>query len=165
MPPSRAVPVGGLVAELPHQTLHERVVVVVPVLTYLAVDLETFEVPLQDEIDDTGDGVRTVGRGCAAGDHFDAIHQADRNLIEVGSRLRDGGIWRTRSEPAAVDQHQGTARSKSAQVRGGDAAGAGQTGRAVAEILAQIIGEHLRQLIDDIADVGLAGRLDGLSPR
>ena len=37
---------GRLIAELPHQALHERVVVVVQVLTQLAVDLETFEVPL-----------------------------------------------------------------------------------------------------------------------
>ena len=98
----------------------------------------------------------------SAGDDLDMIHEAGRNLIEVRGRLRDSRIGRTHSKPPAVNEHQGTARSKSAQVRRGDAACAGQTGCAVAEILAQIIGEYLRQLADNIGNVGFAGHLDGL---
>jgi hypothetical protein len=89
---------GRRIAELPHQALHECVVIVVPVLTGLAVDLEALEIALHDEIDHTGDGVRTISRRGAAGDDFDAIHEASRNLIEIRRRLHNGRIGRAHAQ-------------------------------------------------------------------
>ncbi len=111
------------------------------VLAQLSVDLEAFEVALHDEVDDAGDGIRSISRGGPSGDHFDTIHQSGRNLIEIGSRLRDRGVRRTDAEPATIDQHQGATGAEPAQVGGGDAARGGQTRSAIAQILAEIIGE------------------------
>ena len=114
--PSLAVPVGGVVPKCRHQALSEAVVVVVVVHAPLAVDLKALEVLLHDEVDHAGDGVRAVGRGGAAGDDFDPLDQPHRNLIEVGSRLRDRRIRRTDAETPSIDQHQGAGR---AQARAG----------------------------------------------
>ena len=45
------------------------------VLTHLTVYLEALEIALHDEVDDAGNGVGAVGRGCAAGEHFDVVDE------------------------------------------------------------------------------------------
>ena len=61
--------------ELPlvEQTLGEFIPVVVLIAADLALDLEAVELRVEDEVDDTGDGVGAVDGGCAAGQHFDAL--------------------------------------------------------------------------------------------
>src|SRR5262249_55947709 len=60
---------------------------------------------------------------------------------------------RADAEATAVDQHQGAVRAEAAQVRGGHAAGGGETAGVVTEVLSQAVIEVLRQLVDDVADV------------
>ena len=84
---------------------------------------------------------------------------ADGNLVQVRSRLLDEGVRRADAQSPAVHQHQRAVRAESAQVGGGDAARGSQAGRAIAEVLPQVVGKVLRQLADDVGDVGLAGNL------
>ena len=76
----------------------------------------------QDEVDDAGDGVRTVNRRVAAGDDVDALDQVVRDRVDVG---RHGIVEDVGGDvAAAVDQHQGALRAEAAkieQVEAGDA--------------------------------------------
>src|SRR5690606_30599976 len=49
----------------------------------LQIELDAFEVPFQNEIDHAGDGVRTVDRRGATGDHFDALDRGGGNRVDV----------------------------------------------------------------------------------
>src|SRR5690606_36426319 len=81
------------------------------------VDLDAFEVVLQDEVDHAGDGVSAVhGRG-AAGDGVDALDQGQRDGVGV-----DHAFEVERHHAAAVDQHQRTVGAQAAQVDGRAAA-------------------------------------------
>ena len=84
----------------------------------LAVEPDTFEIGIHDEVDDARHGVRAVGRGGAAGQHFDALHDGRRDDVDVG---RAGRRRRTRDQAAAVDQHQGALRTEAAKVDRGRA--------------------------------------------
>ena len=88
-------------------------VVVVLIEAVLAVDLHAFEVFLHDEVDDAGDGVRSVHGGRAAGQHFDALDHRGRNLVQVGAA--ECGDAAVRHAPA-VDEHQRAGRAEAAQV-------------------------------------------------
>ena len=104
---------------------------------------------LQDEVDDAGDGVRTVHRRVAAGDDVDALDQVVRDGVDVG---RHGVVENVGGDvAAAVDQHQGADRAEAAkveQVEAGDA-------DAEARVLLGEGAAQLRQLVERVADVGL----------
>ncbi len=74
---------------------------------------EALEVVLEDEVDDAGDGVRTVhGRG-AAGDDVDAVDQAGRDRADVDHAGGRGG-----RDALAVDQDQGALRAETTKIEG-----------------------------------------------
>ena len=56
----------------------------------LSSHLHAFKILLHDEINDAGDRIRPIGRRCASGHHFDAVHHDRRNLIEIRSGIRIG---------------------------------------------------------------------------
>jgi len=76
----------------------------------LGVDFDAVEVLLQAEVDDAGDGVRTVGGGFTAGHDFDALNQARRNGVQVDRAVRVG-----RRDTAAIHQDQGAVGAEAAQ--------------------------------------------------
>ena len=83
-----------------------------------------FEVVLHDEVDDTGDSVRTVnGRTRTGGQDVDALDQRGRDGVEVDR----GRARQARNDAAAVHQDQRTIDAQVTQVDGSD------TGRTGAE--------------------------------
>ena len=76
------------------------------------VQLETFKVLVDHEVDHTGHGVGTIGSGRTAGDHVNPLQQGRRNVIDVHS----AGLGRRRNA-LAVDQHQGAVRPQATQVQ------------------------------------------------
>ena len=54
-------------------------------LAELVVELNALEVVNHHEVDNTGDRVGTVGGGGAAGQHFNALDQGRRDLVDVGT--------------------------------------------------------------------------------
>jgi len=117
----------------------------------LRIRAEAGELRVHDEVDDAGNGVGTVDRGSAAGQHVDPADQCRRNEVDVG----DGnGLGRIAGlEAAAVDQHQGARGAEVAKIDGGGAGG------AVGEIAA-LTGEGLRQRVDQILGAGRALKAD-----
>ena len=70
-----------------------RFAVTLPLLSWsigaaLDVEADALEIVLHREVDDAGNGVGTVGGRRAAGQHFDAVHERDRDRVQVGARLR-----------------------------------------------------------------------------
>ena len=127
--------------------LDVRILVVVEAV--LVVDLHAFEILLHDEVDDAGDGVRTVHSRRAAGDHVDPVDQGGRNVVEVGNlRARVTG-----HQALAVDQNQGAVRTEAAKVG---------LGRAVGTVgdLRRLGREGRRQIVQQRLDVARAGQLD-----
>ena len=123
--------------------------VVVLVEAVLARDLHTFEVFLGDEVHDARDGVRTVHGRRTAGEHFDALDQLGRDLVEVSGRAADTAV----GHAATVDEHQGARGAEATQVDRGSTRGAvGDRG--------VLRGESLRQLVDEVLDAGHALRGD-----
>ena len=115
----------------------------------LRLEAHALEVLLHDEVDHARDGVRAVGGRGAAREHVDAVDECCGDEVEV-----DRGIARiARLHALAVDQHERTRSTQAAQVDGGG------TGRAVGEVAA-LVGEHLRQAVEEILDAGRALRLD-----
>ncbi len=149
-------------AEVADRGLDVAVVVVMPVLADLAIQLQSLKVLLQDEVDHTGDRVRAVYRRCAASDDLDAFDHEERNLIEVRSRTLYCGLRRAHTQPPAVNQDQRPVRTQTAQVGRGDATSACQAAGTVAEVLAEIVVEDLRELIEHIADVASTRSLNAL---
>ena len=111
----------------------------------LNVEVDAFEVALEHEIDDTGNGVRTVdGRG-AAGDHLDPIDGRCRNGVDVHDEL---AVDRLHAPP--VEEHQRAVRADAAQVeRSGAGSRARRRKRRVrfAELRLRASDVELRQLI------------------
>src|SRR6185437_8382613 len=134
--------------------------IVVPVLADLVVDLDAFEVLLQHEVDDAGDGVRSVYGGRAAGEHVDALDQLQRDLVEVRRGGGNRGVGVALTQPASIDQHQGALRAQATEVSRLHATCGGEAAGAVAEVLPEGVVEVLRQLVQQLADVGLAAQLD-----
>ncbi|MNQ72586.1 hypothetical protein D3C85_872940 [compost metagenome] len=114
----------------------------------LGVEGQAFKILLEDEVHDAGQGVRTVGRRCAAGHDFNALDQRSRNAVQV-----DGVGLVVRDEATAVHQHQGAARANAAQV---------DSGRTVSRVVGvgRQAGNHLRQLVQDLFDVDVAAGLN-----
>ncbi len=123
-------------------------VVVVLVHAVLSIEPHAFELVVHDEVDDARDGIGAVYGGRAARQHFDALDQRGRYLIQV---RRSGAVLRriARHQPAAVDQHQRALRAEIAQID------SRRTGRAVGQVAAEV-GERLRQVVDQVFDAGHA---------
>ena len=135
------------------QALNRAVAVVVLVEAVLRIDLDALELRIHHEVDDAGDGIRTIDGRRAAGQHIDALHDRRRNEVDVGHRRGLGRV--TRHQATAVDQHHGTRRAKATQVDGG------RTGGAVGEV-GTLTGERLRQVVDEILGAGHTLKLDFL---
>ena len=69
--------------------------------------LDALEAAAQDDVDHTGDGVRTVdGRGAIL-EHLDALHRVQGNGAQVHKTALPVIGQAVRRQPSAVDQHQG----------------------------------------------------------
>jgi hypothetical protein len=123
---------------------------------------DALQVVLEDDVDDPGDGVRTVGGRGAAGDHLDAIDEQGGNDLEVD---RAGG--RRRHVAAAVNQDQGAALAQTAQIgvdlaaaARGDPGGVGRIDLAEARDLLEHFADGRRLAVLDrlAAEHGEGGR-------
>ena len=122
-----------------------RIVLVVLPDAVVAVEPDTFEAGVHDEVDDARDRVRTVHRRCAAGQDFGAPDQRRRNDVKVGGLVR--AVRVARHEAAAVDENQRALRAEVAKVDFGG------TRRAVRNAR-RLRGADGRQLVEDVFDRG-----------
>ncbi len=81
-----------------------------------------------DEVDHTGNSIRTVDRRVTAGDDIDTVDQVDRNGVDV-----DAVVARRAADMAAtIDQHQRTGRAEAAKVEIVQTGGADEAARVAA---------------------------------
>ena len=79
-------------------------------------ELRALEILAGDDVDHTGNGIRTVHRRCSILQHLDALHGDQRQGVEI-----DEGVGKTVGretvvgQPAAIEQHQGVLLRKAAQ--------------------------------------------------
>ncbi|MNM74617.1 hypothetical protein D3C81_863810 [compost metagenome] len=104
-------------------------------------------VGLQDDVDHAGDGVRTIDRRRAAGQHFDALHGSGRNVAVVGEIGLAAIGQRVVGHAAAVDQQQAAVGPHAAQVQ------AARVGRVRAPLRRRFdgagrFGERLQRVVD-----------------
>ncbi|MNS56475.1 hypothetical protein D3C72_893350 [compost metagenome] len=90
---------------------------------------------LQHDVDDAGDGIRTVLCGGAVTQHLDALDGGDRNRVDVHRRrtTADAAVdvdHRRGVAALAVDQHQHLVRRQAAQLRRTDVVGTAGVGLA-----------------------------------
>ena len=116
----------------------------------VAVETDTFEVGVHDEVDDARDRVRTVHRRCAARQDFGAADERRRDDVKVGRLVRAVRI--ARHEAAAVDQNQRALRTEVAKV---DFRGT----RCAVRNARRLGGTDGRQLVEDVFDPGRTGKL------
>ncbi len=125
-------------------------------LATLHVDIEAFEILLQNEVDHAHHGVGTIdGRG-ATGDVLDARDGNRRNGIDVDVQE---GVGRLSATP--VEQHEAAVRAQAAQVqdrRAGIAGGATLDARR--ELVAASTGVELRHFIEGGLNSGICGVLE-----
>src|SRR6202043_505618 len=135
------------------QTLDIAIVLVVLAEAVLPIDLNAFEVLLENEIDDACDGIGAIGGRRSTRHYIDPLDQRHRYLVYIGRDILIGGAGVTSAEPAPVDQHERALRTQAAQVHRREASGRRQRARRVTEVR---IGSDdiLRQLIHQIRDVG-----------
>ena len=112
-------------------------------------ELQALEVLPHDEIDHARHRVGAIDRRRAAGQNFHPLDQRGGNFIDV-RRVERGAPGR---QPPAVDEHQGALRAEVSQID------RRRAGCAVGDVAAEI-GEDLRQVIEQILDVGYALELD-----
>ena len=98
-------------------------IIVVLVEAVVAIDLETFEIVVHDEVHNTGNSVGTVGRRCTAGQYVNALNQLGRDRVDVWCRDVQRAVWKA----AAVHQNQSTLGAETAKVHGS------RTGTTVSE--------------------------------
>ena len=110
--------------------------------------LDAAEILVEDEVDHPGDGVGTVDRRGAAGDHVDAAHQRLRQGADIDAAVLVGG-----RKAHAVQQDQGSLLSEIAQV---EEVAAGVAGRAARVALGRAVDEN-RQLVQGVPQVGGGG--------
>jgi hypothetical protein len=123
----------------------------------LAADLDALIVAAQHEVDDAGDGVRTVDGRIAAGDDVDPLDQVVRNRIDV---RRDGVVQDVGGDvAAAVDEHERAERAEAAQIEQVEARNAD----AGARILLGIGAAQLGQVVQRVADIGVALLEEGVA--
>lgn len=106
-----------------------------------------FEIVLELEIDDAGNRIRAVNRRSAAGDHFDALDQLRRDLVDV-----DRPVLNARNDAMAVDEHQCPVRPDAAQIDRCDATARIVIGRVRT-------GHDLRQFVQDRLDIRLPRKM------
>jgi len=89
---------------------------------------------------------------------LDPLDQTRRDLVQVR-----GDAMKVYGEPArgaAVDQDQGTVRTESTQIGGGNTARVAQAAGAVAQVLTQRVIVVLRKQLNEVGKVGSAVTLD-----
>ncbi len=102
--------------------------------------------PVQHEVDDTGNSVRTIGRRRATGHHVNRANQRRRDQVGV-----DRSLHGARHEPASVDQNKRTLRIESAQIeqaRTDVATQIGLSGRACGRTKARQLVERFTDVVD-----------------
>ncbi len=117
----------------------------------VVLDLNALERVVHDEVHDARDGVGTVHGRRTARQHFHPLDQRRRNVVEVG---RVGGRT-ARRHALAVDEDEGAGRAEVAQVDG-------RCARCAVGNVAVLVGERLRQLVDDVGRRLQAGDRDVL---
>src|SRR5258705_12528370 len=95
-------------------TADAGVAVIMLVEAGLAIEPDTGEIGVDDEVDDAGDGVRAISRGSAAGQHLDALDQRGGGEVKGGRPAR--AVRGTRGQPAPVDQRQGAPRTEGTKI-------------------------------------------------
>ena len=117
----------------------------------LRANLDPFEAAPQDEIDHTGNRVGTVDGGARAGDDVGALDQVGRYAVDVGRHrvVEDVGG----DMAAAIDQNQRACGAHAAQIQQAQAGDAD----ARARILLAKCAAQLRQVVQVVADAGVAG--------
>ena len=78
------------------------------------------EILLRDEVDDAGDGVRTIGGHGRTGQRVNAADQGERDVVEIDAALKVG-----RDDALAIEQHDVAVGTEAAKID------VGRTGRAV----------------------------------
>ena len=134
------------------QRRQEFVTIIVLINAVIAVEPDSGEILVHDEVDDARDRVRAVGRRRAAGQHFDALDQRRRDEVEIGGRA----VGIARHQATAVDQHQRAGRTETAQVDG-------RRARRAIRQRRRLTGVHLRQRVEQILNLGRARQLDVLA--
>ena len=116
----------------------------------MTTDLHAVEIALEDEVDDAGNGVRTVNGRVAARHDVDALNQVGRDRVDVrdGGRAQNVGGHVT----PTVDQNQGALRRKAAKVKEVES---GDTD-AEAWILLSERAAQLGKVVQRVADVRTA---------
>ena len=76
-------------------------------------DINTFEVVFHDEVDDTGNSVRTVNGRSTTGHDVDRFDERGRDVVEVDNLRRAGA-----DEAHAVDEDERTGRAEAAKADG-----------------------------------------------
>ena len=110
---------------------------------------------VEDEVDDTRDSVGSVGRRGTACDHFNALHQGLRNVVDVDHAGED------RSDRAlTIDQHERTHRAKTTQVERIDASRTRTDARV--GVLRRRTADDRRQGIHELGQVRYRRRLQFL---
>ena len=69
------------------------------------------EIALGDEVDDTRDGVSTIGRRCTAGENVDTLDKCERDVVQIGTTEQIG-----RCNAVAVKQHDVAVRTEATKV-------------------------------------------------
>jgi len=114
----------------------------------MGVELQAFEVSIEQEVEHAADGVRSIGRRGAASNRLDTGDERRRQQIEI-----DDGRSVGRNYAAAIQQHQGAGRAQSAEL---DVRLAGQV-RTVRRGVAQ--SGELRKIVDQTFDIDRPRRL------
>jgi len=136
----------------PGDTGFDRFAAVLLRLHAVAVELEPFEVGLRDEVDDSGHGIRAVGGRRAAGDDVHALDQCRRDRVHVDG----GGAVRRAHVSAAVHEHERARFTHAAQIEQVEARRADEAGR----VLQRERRAELRQIVQEVTDVDVPGKLD-----
>ena len=72
---------------------------------------QTRKIGLGDEVDNTRNGVGAIGRRCTTGQNVNALHQSERNVVEIEAAVQFG-----RNQARTVEQDDVTVRTHAAQI-------------------------------------------------
>ena len=122
------------------------VVVVVLVHAVLAINTNALEFTVHLEVDDTSNGVGTIGRRSATGEDFNAGDQRRRDEVQVSSGATTNA---TRHQATAVNENQRTAGTQAAERNGSSTVCAVRNARVLSC-------KNLRQRVQKVFDLGRA---------
>jgi hypothetical protein len=108
--------VGAAIQEVPARENASEIGagVAISALAALSAQLQSFIIPLQDEVDDASDRIGAVDRRIAAGDDIDALDEVGRYGVDV---RRDAVVEDVAPDmPAAVDENERALRAEAAKV-------------------------------------------------